>query len=120
MADNLEREKINDAAKENVIEENSDEVLGIASFMLKELSTQNKRLENASIRQEEANKRQQKVIYFLITTIIALFAGFLLFLYQYDFVSYTQDGNGYNNINTGEQGDVINGSNPYNSEEEQW
>ena len=120
MADNLEKEKINDAAEENIIEENSDEVLGIASFMLKELSEQNKRLENASIRQEEANKRQQRVIYFLIATIIALFAGFLLFLYQYDFVSYTQDGSGYNNINTGEQGDVTNGAEADYSEEEEW
>ena len=116
MSDNLEK----DITEENIAEENSDEVLGIASFMLKELSIQNKRLENASIRQEEANKRQQRVIYFLIGAIIALFAGFLLFLYQYDFVSYSQDGNGYNNINTGEQGDVINGTEADYSEEEVW
>lgn len=36
--------------------------------------------------------------------------GFVWYLNQYDFTSYSQDGEGYNNINTGEQGDVINGA----------
>lgn len=46
--------------------------------------------------------------------------GFIWFLNQYEFLSYTQDGNGYNNINTGEQGDVINGAEiPQDEEKEQ-
>lgn len=45
--------------------------------------------------------------------------GFVGFLSQYNFESYTQDGSGYNNINTGEQGDVINGAEiPENEQKE--
>ena len=29
---------------------------------------------------------------------------------QYDTIEYVQDGQGYNNINTGTQGDVLNGT----------
>lgn len=57
----------------------------------------------------------------LIVSIILLFLSNAIWLYawmQYDYVSetetesyvYTQDGNGYNNINTGRQGDVTNGA----------
>ena len=35
---------------------------------------------------------------------------FMSFISAYDFTSYSQDGNGINNINSGEQGDVINES----------
>lgn len=41
---------------------------------------------------------------------LATIGGFLWFLNQYNFESYTQDGSGYNNINTGTQGDVNNGT----------
>lgn len=34
--------------------------------------------------------------------------GFVWYLNQYDFVSYTQDGSGYNNINTRVEGSVYN------------
>jgi len=40
----------------------------------------------------------------------ATIGGFIWYLNLYDFESYSQDGSGYNNINTGEQGDVINGA----------
>lgn len=35
---------------------------------------------------------------------------FMSFISSYDFTSYTQDGNGINNLNNGTQGDVINES----------
>jgi len=59
-------------------------------------------------------KRQSKrwmIAFFIVLTLwAATIGGFVVFLSQYEFESYTQDGNGYNNINTGEQGDVINGT----------
>lgn len=46
--------------------------------------------------------------------VLILWAGtiglFVWYLNKYDFVSYTQDGDGYNNINNRVQGDVINGT----------
>lgn len=35
---------------------------------------------------------------------------FISFINSYDYVSYEQDGEGVNNINSGYQGDVVNGS----------
>lgn len=56
------------------------------------------------------------VLWFL--SVIVIVSGFLVYLNQYEFVSeeitYTQDGEGYNNINTGTQGDVVNGADLYN------
>ena len=56
------------------------------------------------------------VLWFL--SVIVIVSGFLVYLNQYEFISeeiitettYTQDGEGYNNINTGTQGDVVNGA----------
>lgn len=45
----------------------------------------------------------------LIVAIVLIFASngaWLLYESLYDTISYTQDGEGLNNINTGEQGDV--------------
>ena len=62
----------------------------------------------------EELKRQNKRLMITLMIVIILWAfttaGFLVYLNQYDTVSYAQDGEGYNNINTGDQGDVINGS----------
>lgn len=59
-------------------------------------------------------KRQTKrwtVAFFVVVALwAATIGGFIWYLNQYDFSSYSQDGNGYNNINTGEQGDVNNGT----------
>ncbi len=50
----------------------------------------------------------------LLVFVLILWAAtiglFVWYLNQYDFVSYTQDGDGYNNINNRVQGDVINGA----------
>lgn len=68
-------------------------------------------------------KRQSRrwmVAFFVVLVLwAATIAGFVLFLNQYEFESYSQDGSGYNNINTGEQGDIVNGTEiPENEEKE--
>lgn len=70
--------------------------------------------EGTQARNERTTKR---LIVVIILTITLLFVSNGLWLYawmQYDYTStdedYWQDGDGYNNINTGDQGDVINGA----------
>lgn len=74
--------------------------------------------EGTQARNERTTKR---LIFAIIFTITLLFASNALWLYawmQYDYEStdetttyeYSQDGQGYNNINTGMQGDVNNGA----------
>lgn len=70
--------------------------------------------EGALARMERTTSRLFKVIAILI---VALFLSNALWLYawmQYDYtssdVTYSQDGEGYNNINAGIQGDVTNGA----------
>lgn len=82
------------------MEENKEELKkedkSLAMELLEELKRQNKRLIAA--------------LFVVISLWAATIGGFIWYLNQYDFVNYTQDGEGYNNINTGEQGDVINGA----------
>lgn len=53
-----------------------------------------------------------KRIFALLVTVLFLWmatiVGFVWYLNQYDFISYTQDGSGYNNINTRVEGSVYN------------
>lgn len=76
--------------------------------------------EGTQARNERTTKRLIGIITLLI---VLLFGSNGLWLYawmQYDYSStsettqttqdYWQDGNGYNNINTGTQGDVVNGA----------
>lgn len=53
-----------------------------------------------------------KLVFALLVTVLFLWmatiVGFVWYLNQYDFVSYTQDGSGYNNINTRVEGSVYN------------
>lgn len=83
--------------------------------------------EAAEAKSERTIKR---LILALVLSIILIFASNAIWLYawcQYDYSSegttYSQDGEGLNNINTGSQGD-INGAETYNqetgSEEEIW
>ncbi len=50
-----------------------------------------------------------------LIVILLIFTGIFAFFWTSDIESYTQDSAGYNNINTGTQGDVINGSEPNNN-----
>lgn len=71
----------------------------------------------------EELKRQNKRLIVALFVVIALWAatigGFVWYLNQYEFESYTQDGTGYNNINTGTQGDVNNGTEIPSTQEEE-
>jgi hypothetical protein len=55
-----------------------------------------------------------KMLIGVILTLVIILALTLFMLMRvvnsHDYVSYAQDGNGQNNINTGTQGDVTNGS----------
>lgn len=59
-------------------------------------------------------KRQFYTTVLILSAIIFALTGYIIYdAYvdsQFETIEYTQDGNGYNNINTGVQGDVLNGS----------
>lgn len=59
-------------------------------------------------------KKQFYVTVAVLSTIILILSGYIIYdLYidnQYETIEYVQDGQGYNNINTGTQGDVLNGT----------
>ena len=64
---------------------------------------------------EDDKKKAGKVIKWLLAIIIVLIiaiggivGGFIVYESQYDKVSCSQDGEGVNNVNIGEQGDVVN------------
>ena len=57
-------------------------------------------------RQERHIKRLWVALIVAIILIFASNGAWLLYESLYDTISYTQDGAGLNNINTGEQGDV--------------
>jgi hypothetical protein len=46
--------------------------------------------------------------------------GFIYYLDQFETVSYTQDGDGYNNVNTGTQENMFNGTESKDTEEKEW
>lgn len=78
--------------------------------------------ESAQVRSERHIKR---LIIALVIAIILIFASNVAWLYawcQYDYTSeeitYSQDGEGMNTINTGRQGDIINESENDNKEAE--
>lgn len=109
MSDNENLEKNNDL-EENIIEKEPE---GITMELLHELNENNKRI---------AGMLKTAIWSFAISTvlIIAIFLGvFSYFVHNFEFESYSQDGNGYNNINTGTQGDVINGTEIPESQEEE-
>lgn len=59
----------------------------------------------------KAQSKRWCIAFFTILLLwFATVGAFVWYFYQYDYVSYTQSGGGYNNINTGEQGDVVNGA----------
>lgn len=67
-------------------------------------------------------KKQAKlwaVAFFVVLGLwAATIAGFIWYLNQYDFVSYTQDGEGQNYINNRVEGSVFNGADAQNADEE--
>lgn len=77
--------------------------------------------EGEMARAERRDKRQWIVIIFLIVSLLASNIGWLVYESQFETYTYdyTQDGEGLNNINTGEQGDVLYGPEAKNKGQEE-
>ena len=66
--------------------------------------------ESATTRAERVIKRQWIAIVLLICMLFGAFGLFVWYESLYETISYEQDGEGINNVNLGEQGDLNNGS----------
>lgn len=66
--------------------------------------------ESAMARAERVIKRQWVAIVLLICMLFSAFGLFVWYESLYETISYEQDGEGINNVNLGEQGDLNNGS----------
>lgn len=116
MADNMEIEKETDL--EDFVE--NEEAESIAMELLHDLKEHNQRMDEHNKRLVSALKIS--AISFGATVILVVgmfFFGILFFLNQYEFENYSQDGGSYNNINTGEQGDLYNGAEISEDEKEE-
>lgn len=76
--------------------------------------------EGEMARAERRDKRQWIVFIILIVALLASNIGHLIYESQFDTYDYTQDGDGLNNINTGEQGNVLYGPETENQEAQGW
>lgn len=72
--------------------------------------------EGEMARAERRDVRQWVVIIVLIVALLASNIGHLIYESQFDTYDYTQDGDGLNNVNVGEQGDVLYGPETKNQE----
>lgn len=77
----------------------------------------------AELKEEVENVKEDKKMLFkgmmaAIILCVIMLIGFLVYEAQYDTYSYQQDGAGFNNINTGEQGDVFGSEDAYQAQEE--
>lgn len=110
MVDNMDLKK--ETGLEEILEDGETE--GIAMELLHEFKEHNKRM-------DDHNKRLISTVKTISISfalaVVAIIVSVFIYLFQYDFQSYTQDG-GYNNINTGTQGDVNNGAEIPITEEE--
>lgn len=95
-----ENEVLEDIAEEELEPE------GIAMELLRDFKEHSRRMDDHNQRLISAVKWLS--VSFAVS-VVAIVIVFLVYLWQYDFQSYSQDG-GYNNINTGTQGDVNNGA----------
>lgn len=75
--------------------------------------------EGEMARSERRDKRQWIVIIVLIAALLVSNIGWLIYESQFETYTYSQDGGGLNNINTGEQGDVLYGPETENQEEKE-
>lgn len=75
--------------------------------------------EGEMARAERRDKRQWIAIIVLIVALFASNIGWLIYESQFETYTYTQDGEGLNNINSGEQGDVLYGPEAENKGQEE-
>jgi hypothetical protein len=66
--------------------------------------------ESSMARMERQIKRLWIALVVCIAMLFACNAGWLIYESQFATISYEQDGEGINNVNIGEQGDLINGT----------
>ena len=66
--------------------------------------------ESSMARMERQIKRLWIALIVCITMLFVCNAGWLIYGSQFATISYEQDGEGINNVNIGEQGDLINGT----------
>lgn len=116
MADDMDLEKESDL--ENVF--NEEDAQGIAMELLLDFKEHSRRMDEHN--RQLIGVLKVSAISFaatIISIVLIFFGGILIFLNQYEFENYSQDGSGYNNINTGTQGDVNNGTEIPGGEEEE-
>lgn len=75
--------------------------------------------ESAMARQERTIKRQWIAIILLICLLFGAFGLFVWYESQFETITYEQDGEGINNVNYGEQGDLNNGAESQNQAQTQ-
>lgn len=72
--------------------------------------------------EQRHEKREKRLWIALIVSISMLFGSFALFVWyesQFETMTYEQDGEGINNVNYGEQGDLNNGAESENQAQEE-
>lgn len=74
--------------------------------------------EGEMARAERRDVRQWIIIIVLIVVLLASNIGWLIYESQFETYTYTQDGEGLNNINSGKQGDVLYGPKTEDQKEE--
>lgn len=70
-------------------------------------------------RQERQIKRMWIALIVLVVALFLTNMAWIGYESQFETISYEQDGDGVNNVNLGEQGDVINGAEGENQAEEE-
>ena len=75
--------------------------------------------ESAMARQERQIKRLWIALIVAISMLFASFALFVWYESQFETMTYEQDGEGINNVNYGEQGDLNNGAESENQAQEE-
>lgn len=70
-------------------------------------------------RQERQIKRMWIALIVAISMLFASNIGWLIYESQFETITYEQDGEGINNVNYGEQGDLNNGAESENQAEEE-
>ena len=72
--------------------------------------------EEEMFRMERHSKRLWIAILVLVLACVISNGAWLIYQSMYDTISYSQDGEGINNINTGTQGDLIDGAETQNQD----
>ena len=75
--------------------------------------------ESSMDRMERIVKRQWIALIVTLCMLFGSFAGFIWYESQFETISYEQDGEGINNVNLGEQGDLNNGTKSQVQEEKE-